>query len=204
MSELTAPDAEGFQIGLGMSESDLPRAAELFDLAFSDKFRKAIPESSMRIRIWESALDPKQIMAGYLDGNLVSIAVLSFKEKTGFRKAATPTILKILGLRRIPLALITFALFEKRIPVDHLYIEAISVAPDVRGMGLGSTTIEAIRSTAVRNRLRTMTLQVIGGNESAKKLYERHGFVVEDFVENLLMKYLSGINGAYKMRCDIN
>jgi ribosomal protein S18 acetylase RimI-like enzyme len=204
MTELTAPNAESFQIGLGMSESDLPRAAELFDLAFSDKFKKAIPESSIRLRVWESVVDPQQIMAGYLDGNLVSIAVLSFNRKSGFRKGVMVKVLKILGLRRTPLALITFALFEKRISADDLYIEAISVAPDIRGMGLGSTTIEAIRSTAVRNRLKTMTLQVIQGNESAKKLYERHGFVVEDFVENSLMKYLSGINGAYKMRCDIN
>jgi ribosomal protein S18 acetylase RimI-like enzyme len=140
-------------------------------------------------------------MAGYLDGNLVSIAVLSFNGKSGFRKGVMVTVLKILGLRRIPLALATFALFEKRISADDLYIEAISVAPDVRGMGLGSTTIEAIRSTAVRNRLKTMTLQVIQGNESAKKLYERHEFLVEEFTKNSLMNFLSGINGAYKMRC---
>ena len=203
MTELTAPNAESFQIGHGMKESDLPRAAELFDLAFSDKFKKAIPEPAMRLRIWESVLDPQQIMAGYLDGNLVSIAVLSYNGKSGFRQGVIIEVLKILGLRRTPLALTTFALFEKRIAVDDLYIEAISVAPDVRGMGLGSTTIEAIRSTAVRNRLKTMTLQVIQGNESAKKLYEKHGFLVEEFTKNSLMNFLSGINGAYKMRCAV-
>lgn len=204
MSELTAPNPESFQIGLGMSESDLPRAAELFDLAFSDKFKKAIPESSIRLRIWESVLDPQQILAGYLEGNLVSIAVLSFKGKSGFRKGVMATILKTLGLRRIPLALTTFALFEKSISANELYIEAISVAPDVRGMGLGSTTIEAIKSTATRNRIKTVSLQVIQGNDAAKKLYEKHQFVVVEFKKNNLMNYLSGITGAYKMQFIVN
>jgi ribosomal protein S18 acetylase RimI-like enzyme len=60
-----------------------------------------------------------------------------------------------------------------------LSINGLAVAPEARGQGIGSVLMEAVTAEAQRRGARKITLHVHGVNTVARRLYERHGYVVE-------------------------
>ncbi|WP_432942519.1 N-acetyltransferase family protein [Kribbella sp. CA-253562] len=60
-----------------------------------------------------------------------------------------------------------------------LSINGLAVAPEARGQGIGSVLMEAVTAEAKRRGARKITLHVHGVNTVARRLYERHGYVVE-------------------------
>jgi ribosomal protein S18 acetylase RimI-like enzyme len=60
-----------------------------------------------------------------------------------------------------------------------LSINGLAVAPDARGRGVGSVLMDAVTAEAKRRGARKITLHVHGVNTVARRLYERHGYVVE-------------------------
>lgn len=67
--------------------------------------------------------------------------------------------------------------FEEGAGVLGIY--GLAVAPDARGLGIGSTLLDAAEAEARRRGARKLCLNVFATNERARRLYERHGFVVE-------------------------
>ncbi|MET9022356.1 GNAT family N-acetyltransferase [Actinopolymorpha sp. NPDC004070] len=60
-----------------------------------------------------------------------------------------------------------------------LGIYGFAVAPAVRGQGVGSALLIAAQEYARGRGARKLSLRVFGTNTTARRLYERHGFVVE-------------------------
>lgn len=60
-----------------------------------------------------------------------------------------------------------------------LSINGLAVAVDVRGQGVGSVLMAAVAGEGRRRGARKIALQVHGVNTAARRLYERHGYVVE-------------------------
>jgi ribosomal protein S18 acetylase RimI-like enzyme len=60
-----------------------------------------------------------------------------------------------------------------------LSINGLAVAVDVRGQGVGSVLMAAVAAEGRRRGARKIALQVHGVNTAARRLYERHGYVVE-------------------------
>lgn len=64
--------------------------------------------------------------------------------------------------------------------IDHAVEISINVGPRFRGMGLGSALLKHAIAWAQRERAITrVQLEVLTRNESARRLYERLGFVYE-------------------------
>lgn len=59
-------------------------------------------------------------------------------------------------------------------PSAHL--EAIVVAPDARGAGLGSRLLDDAEQQARKRGARSMTLHVFGRNERARRVYRASGY----------------------------
>ncbi|MEV8374395.1 GNAT family N-acetyltransferase [Kribbella sp. NPDC056861] len=60
-----------------------------------------------------------------------------------------------------------------------LSINGLAVATEARGRGIGSILMTAVDDEAKRRGARKVTLHVHGTNTVARRLYERHGYVVE-------------------------
>lgn len=60
-----------------------------------------------------------------------------------------------------------------------LGIFGFAVHPAARGRGIGSRLLAAAEDVARRRGTRKLMLRVLSHNEVARRLYERHGFVVE-------------------------
>ena len=55
-------------------------------------------------------------------------------------------------------------------------VEAIVVAPDRRGEGVGSALLDACRSELTKREIRFWTVQTMAANEEAQHLCAKHGF----------------------------
>ncbi|ADB35191.1 GCN5-related N-acetyltransferase [Kribbella flavida DSM 17836] len=60
-----------------------------------------------------------------------------------------------------------------------LAVNGLAVAVDARGRGIGSVLLDAVTAEAQRRGARKIALHVHGVNTVARRLYERHGYVVE-------------------------
>ena len=61
--------------------------------------------------------------------------------------------------------------------LDEGYISNVAVAPDFRRQGMADALISALMTRAEELNLAFVTLEVRAGNEPAKSLYAKHGFV---------------------------
>lgn len=61
--------------------------------------------------------------------------------------------------------------------LDEGYISNVAVAPDFRRQGVADALISALMTRAEELGLAFVTLEVRAGNEPAKALYAKHGFV---------------------------
>jgi len=73
-------------------------------------------------------------------------------------------------------------------PVGRLYLHEaervlsiidILLDESVRGQGLGSALLRRLQQEVSERALDALTLQVLVTNEAARRLYERHGFVID-------------------------
>ncbi|GIH17933.1 GNAT family N-acetyltransferase [Rugosimonospora africana] len=71
----------------------------------------------------------------------------------------------------------------------HVFsIRGLAVAPEARRLGVASALLAAAERVAAERGARKLSLQVLGGNASAMRLYERHGYAVEGrFVDEFLI-----------------
>ena len=60
-----------------------------------------------------------------------------------------------------------------------LMVAGLGVDPEAQGRGVGRALVEAAVAEARARGARKLTLRVLGGNVTARRLYERCGFVVE-------------------------
>lgn len=64
---------------------------------------------------------------------------------------------------------------------DHIQLEKLYLLPDVQGRGVGSQVLRDLLQAAERQQ-KTLRLRVLEVNTSARRFYERHGFVVTQCV----------------------
>jgi ribosomal protein S18 acetylase RimI-like enzyme len=77
---------------------------------------------------------------------------------------------------------IFFMALEYKPKKDEFYIAMVAVSPEARGLGVGTKLLQKAYETARDMKLKHVTLYVIEENEAAKRLYNREGFVDEEYV----------------------
>jgi ribosomal protein S18 acetylase RimI-like enzyme len=176
-------DAEPVEIRRGLPGHLREAGVRLFDEAFGDKMRMALPDRDKRLaymfRVYTAdhvvvALRAGELlgmmglasMAGPYRGGLIDVPwdPRPFSELLGWRGA----IRAALGLR----------LAQHRPASDELYVDGVAVASMARGQGIGSTLLAEAGLIAAESGLRWLRLDVIDTNPRAQALYERLGYRV--------------------------
>ena len=85
-----------------------------------------------------------------------------------------------LRLTAAAIAFRPFTSFMSRHDPGEWYVTAVSVKPEARGRGVGSLLLDDAVARAREAGAMSITLDVDAKNSGARRLYERHGFVVVD------------------------
>jgi ribosomal protein S18 acetylase RimI-like enzyme len=112
-------------------------------------------------------------------------------------------VARVRDVVRFPRKLKARSRVETPMPGDAFYIAELHVDPDERGAGIGGTLLEAAVAEAVqRGRLLVSLTTTI--DNPARRLYERHGFVVVDEKRDAEYAALSGSPGRVRMDRDLS
>jgi len=97
----------------------------------------------------------------------------------GLRARTGVVMLRAAGVR-VGIRLLWRGPVEERLvpplPPHGLYVMSLAIAPGWRGRGVGRALLEAAVGEAAEAGLRSVALDVAGGNEGAISFYERNGF----------------------------
>jgi ribosomal protein S18 acetylase RimI-like enzyme len=178
-------------------------AAELYDTAFGAKLTIAIPSKDSRLAVLREAFNPSSCFAAMLGGELVGIA--GFKTTSGSLTGGM-TFGKLrahLGLVKALRASLILSLLDRKLTEGELLMDGITVSPEMRGSGIGSSLLRQLIEYARVEGYRTVRLDVIDTNPSARRLYERLGFVAKRTANLGYLRWLLGFGAATAMVYDV-
>ncbi|WP_328990828.1 GNAT family N-acetyltransferase [Kribbella sp. NBC_01245] len=79
--------------------------------------------------------------------------------------------------------IVGYAKLVERYPIEEgagvFAVHGLAVSPEARGLGIGSTLMQAVEDEVRRRGGRKICLNVFATNTAARKLYERQGYEVE-------------------------
>lgn len=194
---MTVPDAITLQPGFPPSGRDT--AARLYYAAFGAKLGVLMGHDGRGERFFARVLDPSHAISALgPDGALLGFA--GFKTESGaFAGGGLRDLAAVYGwfgaLWRAPL----LALLERDLAPGQLLMDGIAVAPDARGLGIGTRLLAAVIEEA-RGRGRTeVRLDVVDTNPRARALYERFGFKPVGSEHLGPLRHLFGFRSATRM-----
>ncbi len=183
----------------GFTETQRPVAAGLFWDAFGDKLGRLLGPRPRALEFLTPVLDPKFCLtASAPDGTLLGLA--GFKTSEGALVGGDWSDLKrvfgtVGAAWRAPL----LSMVERKVEPDLLLMDGIAVAPEARGMGVGTQLLNGIVDLARTRNLRAVRLDVIDTNPRARALYERQGFEAKGTEDIFPFRWLFGFSNATRM-----
>lgn len=193
-----------YTIQRGFQDEQRHSAAELYDAAFGAKLSVAIPDAGRRVAVLRQGIEPSLSFAAVRDGHLVGIA--GFKTAFGsFTGAISFRLLKeTLGILGAIRAILVLSLFERKCVPGQLLMDGIAVSPNMRGSGIGTRLLHRLIEFARDEGYRSIRLDVIDTNPSARRLYERIGFTAVRTERFVYLKWLLGFEAATLMEYKLN
>lgn len=190
-------------ISRGFAPEQAEEAACLYDEAFGPKLAIAIPEAEARRDILAKGMNPGFCFAAFRSGAMVGIA--GFKTPTGSLTGAIslPQLLRRLGFFRSLRALMVLLLFKRSMAPNQLLMDGIGVSSSARGGGIGSRLLLALLAHARAEGFASVRLDVIETNSSARRLYERIGFVETRTERFPYLRWLLGFGASSCMVFDL-
>ncbi len=188
------------RVQIGLQEQLLTEIASLYDEAFKGKFKWAIGSQLKRVRLWSQIIDPKHVIGIFREEQLLGILLYSTPNNSGWKDVGIiRRIWALLPSKEAIKILFIFGLLEKGLPKNLLYIEAIAVSDEARGMGIGTQLLTVAESVARSSGFEGLELRVIQENYRARLLYEREGFRMTGTEDTGFIYPLVGFKSAHKM-----
>lgn len=200
--------AEPIVIQRRLPEHLRPAAVELFEEAFGEKTRMAVPEREKRMAFMSRVYDAEHVIVATRGDALLGMAGLRARAgryrggliDVGWDPRPYRDLLGWWGALR---ATWGSRMADHRPAAGELYIDGIAVSPEARGQGVGTRLLEEIAIIAREQGMRWVRLDVIDTNPRAKALYERVGYTVTKVQSFRFMERWVGFGGLISMELPI-
>lgn len=191
-----------YTIRKGIPVEHRKKAAQLFSLAFEQKF----------IRIIGSAVSTSELLSPFLNLNNAFCAISHDNQLAGlagfqyhgssFTNIPFKALLQKYSLWKAVQKYLLMAVIFHRKPDNkyQLLMDGIVVSEKHRGTGIGTKLFDALEGFARENNMHGIRLDVIDENPKAKQLYERLGFqAVKHTISPKFVFKLTGVGGSTTM-----
>ena len=180
----------------GFPDASRGQVARLYDDAFGAKLGIAIPNKAARLTLLQQAFDPTHSFAAIKGDEVLGIA--GFKTATGaLTYGITPHRLREqLGVFGATRAMLVLSLFQRHPAPEQLLMDGIAVSQAARGLGIGTKLINRLQEYATEEGFRSIRLDVIDTNPSARRLYERMNFIPTKTANFRYMHWLLNLSSA--------
>ena len=184
------------RVAVGFSDAERPRVAALYWEAFGAKLGLALGPRDRALAFLTRALRPAHAICAR-DGSGTLLGVAGFKTIEGALVDGTAQDMaavygRLGALWRIGL----LALLERETTEHRFLMDGIAVTEPARGMGVGTALLEAAAREARARGCAEIRLDVVHGNDRARALYERRGFVAVGEQRIGLLRFAFGFRGA--------
>ena len=184
---------------IGVPESSLASASELYEEAFGSKFRAAIPDRAARIAIIRKSLVPQRAICALDNSELIGLAGF-YHEGVSFTGNMTiRNLWRSLGLLSSLRAVLLLSLMERTPQPRELLMDGIAVVEHHRGEGIGTRLLAEVVAFGRRHGYDRIRLDVIDTNRRAQDLYLRFGFEVGRQSTYPYLKPFLGFGGSTEM-----
>ena len=82
---------------------------------------------------------------------------------------------------------------------NEIYIEMVGVDPAWRGQGIATELLAYAESVAREERAKAVSLSVLCNNQTAIRLYQKHGFHIMQTQHNFVLRLITGEAGYHEM-----
>lgn len=188
----------------GIRPQDRRRASQLYWQAFGAKLQLPMGPETKALAFVERVLDPQHaICALDAQGNLMG--VVGFKTHRGALVGGDFSDLwAIYGLFGAIWRTALLLLLERDTENERFLMDGIFVAPEARGLGVGTALLNAVTDEAAKRGFDKIRLDVIDTNPRARALYEREGFVATKTQSLGLLRHIFGFASATTMIRSVN
>ncbi len=188
-----------FTVQRGWNHKQSVKAAELYEQAFGEKFRAAIPSTTDRLALLSECLIPEFSLCSLDEGEMIGLA--GFQTELGALTGGITlsTLLKHCGLVKGMWAALVLSLLDREANASELVMDGIVVDAAYRGQGIGAELLDGIIEYARDQGYERVRLDVIDTNPRAKALYQRKGFEAKEHTSFPWLKWLIGFSGATTM-----
>ncbi|MGJ8587761.1 MAG: GNAT family N-acetyltransferase [Yoonia sp.] len=191
------------KITVGIPEKDREEAAALYWDAFGEKLGFTMGPKYQAMMFVRSVLRPDHgICAHDDDGRLLGIA--GFKTSKGALVGGDFNDLRrVYGWVSAAIRCSLLSLLERDTENERFLMDGLFVAPEARGMGVGTALLDAIVDEARRRGYDQVRLDVVDTNPRAKALYRHVGFKEIKTVKIGLLKHIFGFSASTTMVRDV-
>ncbi|MDM8538111.1 GNAT family N-acetyltransferase [Desulfobacterales bacterium HSG17] len=152
-------------------------AIRLYFTALKEKLEPILGSDGRVIKALENNTVTDKCLVAIFNGKLVGIMGIQ-TNKGGFLNPRFKTMVNIYGILGGIIRMGGLMILHHTTGTDELYIDGVAVAHEMRGKGIGSRLFDLLERSASKNKIRTISLEVIDTNPRAKALYEHLGFEV--------------------------
>ena len=162
-------------VSRGFSDDERTRVAHLYWEAFGQKLRPGFVDEQTGIETLRIGLQPEHVLVARRDEALLGVCGF-YGTKSGAVDLTWSSLRRTLSIPAAVRAGIVLAVLSRSARTDSLILDGICVDRAARGLGIGSSLLDAASSYARTVGARSVRLSVVDGNPRARALYERRGF----------------------------
>ena len=165
----------GASVVEGIDDGDIEDALRLAHEAFADKFRVGFRDAGDLVRLFGDSVDTGHCFTAVAGGKLLGILMFQTAGREFFRPKLAAAFTRFPPVRALRIVLNLLLLTRTARP-DEFVVDLLAVSPAARGLGIGTRLLARAEDKARAMGKDTMSLDVIGENAGAIRLYERIGF----------------------------
>ena len=166
--------------------------------AFARKLRRGFRDADDLVRLFHDSVERTACHSAVVDGRCLGLLTFAVTGRQFYRLRAAALFGRFSPWRA--LCMLFNGLLLRYTPApDEYYVESISVAPAARGSGLGAALMRRAEERAVALGKRRMSLDVIGENEGAIRLYERLGYRITRTQRGFPVRLATGSEIVHRM-----